>query len=398
MTRHVQKVLAVGRRHAMMSPRSPSEGIAVRRFNPLTTFAVVILSYAPVLAQAPVSKPLPPAKAAAVDQAVAAELQRQGLVGVALGVLQNGEIVYLKGYGHADREQQTPVTTQTIFNWASNSKPLAAVAAMQLAEKKQLDIDANVRKYVPEFPENGAVITSRHILAHQSGIPHYTNGKIVPTKRTYDTARPFLDPVLALDTFKQSPLIFKPGEKVAYSSYAYILLSAAIQGAGQEKFVTQVDTRIAKPLKMASLQLDVETAMQPHWAAGYVKDQAGQVVRAREQAHYWKHGGGAFKSDIGDFARWGQALLNRKLVSEETEKLMWTPQTLSDGSKTTWGLGFTIEDQGGLKVSHGGKQDETTTRLVLYPKARHGMVVMCNCGFGDVGAISTAVYKALSQK
>src|SRR5690606_10775158 len=114
-------------------------------------------------------------RAAAVDRAVEAEMERQELVGVAVGVIQGGKVVYLQGYGLADREKQTPVTTKSVFNWASNSKPFAAVLAMQLAEKKKLDLDADVRDYVPEFPDKRARITARHLLDHQSGIPHYGN-------------------------------------------------------------------------------------------------------------------------------------------------------------------------------------------------------------------------------
>jgi CubicO group peptidase (beta-lactamase class C family) len=345
-----------------------------------------------------VSNSLPPSKAAAVDDAVEAELERQGIIGAAVGVIQKGEIVYLKGYGLAERETNKPVTPQTIFNYASNSKPLAAVAAMQLVERKLLDLDADVRKYVPEFPDKGAVVTTRHLLTHQSGIPHYSNGKIVPTERRYTTPRPFMDPVLALDRFNQSPLIFQPGEKVSYSSYAYILLSAVIQRAGNEPFQAQIEKRIAQPLGMKSLELDIETSGQPNWSVGYCKNAEGQITRAAEEANYWKHGAGAFKSDIHDFARWAQGLINRRLMSEETEQQMWRPQATSDGQSTTWGLGFTIEDQGGLKVSHNGKQDEVTTRLVIYPRAKHGVVVMCNCAFADVKKISTAVYQGLNQK
>ena len=368
-----------------------------RRWFPV---AVVALGFwpAPAAAQAPAGKSLAPATAAAVDAAVADELKRQAVVGAAVGVIRDGEVVYLKGYGQADRERKAPVTPQTVFNWASNSKPLAAVAAMQLVEKKLLDLDADVRKYVPEFPDPGAVITVRHLLCHQSGIPHYSNGTVVPTSRRYPTARPFMDPVAALDRFNKSPLLFKPGEKVSYSSYAYILLSAVVQRAGKEPFAAQVEARIARPLGMKTLQLDVEAGNNRQWASGYAKKAEGQAVLAKEDAHYWKHGAGGYKSDVRDFARWAQALINRRLVSASTEQLMWAPQALASGEMTKWGLGFTVEEQGGLKVSHNGKQDEVTTRLVVYPKARHGVVVMCNCGFADVGAISTAVYKALNQK
>ncbi len=344
-----------------------------------------------------VENPLSKARAAAVDQAVQTVISDQKLVGVAIGVLQQGHIVYLKGYGAANREDNVPVSTETVFNWASNSKPVAAVLAMQLAEQKKLDLDADVRKYVPEFPDKGTVITTRSLLCHQSGIPHYANGKIVPTMRKYDVADPFSQPVLALDKFNQSPLIFSPGEKVSYSSHAYILLSAVIERAGEQPFGDQLQSRITEPLEMTSFTPDTG-GDKPEFVVGYAK-KGETIARSIDEPQYWKHGAGAYRSSITDFARWAEALLNRRLVSQQTEAAMWTIQPTKDGKPTTWGLGFTVENGSqGFKVSHNGSQPEVATRMVLYPKAKHGVVVMTNSGYADVGKISTAVYSALNAK
>jgi serine beta-lactamase-like protein LACTB, mitochondrial len=334
-------------------------------------------------------------KAATVDAAVKAEMEKQELVGVAIGIIRDGRVVYVQGYGLADSQKKTPVTPESVFNWASNSKPLAAVLAMQLVEKKQLDLDADVRKYVPEFPDKNVKITPRHLLSHQSGIPHYENGKVVAVPRKYSVQDPFADPILALDKFADSPLLFNPGEKVSYSTYAYIFLSAVVQKAGKAPFAKQVESRITKPLSLSSFDTDTTNAKKT-WVIGYTKKD-GKII-ATDAAHYWKHGGGGFKSDVRDFARWATALINRELVSEATEKTMWEVQSTTDGKATTWGLGFTVDTSERLKVSHNGKQPETTTRMVIYPKERHGVVVMCNCEFADVSKISTAVYSALAGK
>src|SRR4029079_12595162 len=147
-------------------------------------------------------------------------------------------------------------------------------------------------------------------------------------------------------------------------------------------------------LKMASLQLDLDTKDQPHWAAGYVKDNNGQVIRAPEEAHYWKHGAGGFKSNVADFARWAEGLLNRRLTSEASESAMWTRQCLKDGQPTSFGLGFQL-DEGGLGVGHGGSQPETRTQMLLYPRTKSGIVVMCNCSFVSAKAVAAAVADAL---
>lgn len=334
---------------------------------------------------------------AAVDAAVLREMEKQQLVGVSIGIIQDREIVYLAGYGLADREAKIPTTIDTVMNWASNSKPMAAVAAMQLVERCRLDLDVDVRRYVPEFPEKDGVITIRQLLCHQSGIPHYENGRIVPTQRAYGCERPFLDPVLALDSFNLSPLIYKPGTKSEYSSYAYVLLSAVVQRASGEDFTQYVCRNIVQPVGMESFQLDLETAGQAHWAKGYTKHANGDVILAPESAHYWKHGAGGFKSNVRDFAKWAQALVRRDLLCRSTYDTMWTIQKTSTGEATAKGLGFTVENDHGLVVSHNGKQTETRTRLEIAPDSGRGVVVLCNSGFAESSALTAAIQQALAE-
>ena len=183
-----------------------------------------------------------------IDGAVEKQMKHMEAVGVAIGIIRHSKVVYTAGYGFADREAGTPVTVESMFRWASLSKPLTAVAAMQLVEQKRLDLDADVRKLVPEFPDKGGPITTRQLLGHFAGLVHYKNGPIIPTKRDYAVQHPYKDVVLALDLFNASPLVAKPGTKYAYSSHGYILASAAIKRAGKMPYGQQVLERIAKPL------------------------------------------------------------------------------------------------------------------------------------------------------
>jgi CubicO group peptidase (beta-lactamase class C family) len=331
-----------------------------------------------------------------IDQAIESEMQRQQLVGVAVGVIKGGRVVFTKGDGFADKEKQVPVTTRTVFNWASNSKPLAAVAAMQLIEKKKLNLDADVRKYVPEVELDKTPITVRQLLCHQSGLPHWNVGTAVPDDKFDSHAVPSLDPLVTLHSFNRSPLLFPPGTRVSYSSYAYILLSAVIARAGGEPFPTQIEERIAKPLGLESLQMDVATGDQSDWAVGYTKTGTA-VVPAKEFAHAWKMGAGAFKSNIEDFAKWGAALINHKVVSKDAETKMWAPQKLASGEPTEWGLGFSV-NKSRRRVMHTGQQQEGISIMILNLNFRSGIVVLCNCGFGSSSNLEKAVEAALEGR
>ena len=332
-----------------------------------------------------------------LDGILEGELQKQSLVGAALGVIVDGEVAYLKGYGLADRENKIPVTRKTLFRWASISKCLTSVTAMQLYERNLLDLSRDVRSYTPEFPDKKTLITPRDLLCHQGGIVHYSNGKVIHTRRQYDVPHPFESVVLALDTFRESPLVNQPGEKFSYTTHGYILLSAVIERAGREKFASQVEKRIARPLGMTTLQPDYQWKHIPHRAVGYRKKNK-KVVPSTNTDVSWKLGGGGFISNIDDLALFAKGLINGKLVKPETERLMWTPQKLKDSKSTTYGYGFNIKGTGKeLQVAHSGGQEKTRTRMVIFPGKRMGVVVMSNSEHCNSKSLAAAAIGALEE-
>ena len=340
---------------------------------------------------APAPTAVPPARARAIDSVVEEGMRRDGTVGMAVGIIEGDRIVYLKGYGDADREHRVPVTTHTMFRWASVSKPVAAIAALQLAEQGKLDLDADVRRYVPEFPDKGVAITTRELLSHQGGIVHYDNGPVIVTKKTYSEAHPFADVVTALDAFKDSPLVNTPGTKYAYSTHGYMLVAAVVQRAGNEQYARQVKERIVDPLHLATMQPDYQWIAIPDRAAGYVK-KGDAVERSTDTDVSWKLGGGGYISDIGDFAGFAKGLIDGRLVSENTQAMMWAPQKTTDGNASDYGLGFMInEDHGRLRIAHSGSQEKTRTWLAIWPREKRGIVIMTNSEWVDPKRYAEAI-------
>jgi len=357
---------------------------------------MVLLLALTACATRPAPAALPAVRAQAIDAVVAEGMRRDDTVGMAIGIIEGGRIVYLKGYGDADREKHVPVTTRTMFRWASVSKPVAAIAALQLAEQGRLDLDADVRRYVPEFPDKGVTITTRALLSHQGGIVHYENGPVIVTQKTYVEARPFADVVTALDAFKESPLVNMPREKYSYTTHGYMLVAAVVQRAGRERYAKQVKERIIDPLHLTTMQPDYQWVAIPDRATGYVKN-AGVVERSTDTDVSWKLGGGGYISDIGDFAAFAKGLIDGRLVSTRTQAMMWTPQKTADGKATGYGLGFQIdEDHGRLRVAHSGSQEKTRTWLQIRPLEKRGIVVMTNSEWVDPRTYAQAI-EALMQ-
>jgi CubicO group peptidase (beta-lactamase class C family) len=344
------------------------------------------------------AKPLTKAQGEVIDAALRQEMEKQQVVGLAIGIIRSGEIVYLNGYGWADAQKKLPVGPKTMFRWASISKTLTAVAAMQLAEKKLLDLDADVRDFIPEFPDKGEVITSRQLLCHQSGLPHYNTWKVTRTEKQYPQAHPFADVVTALDTFNETPLLFKPTEKYSYSTFGYMLLSAVVERAGKQKFVDQVSEHIKKPLHLTTLQPDYHWVPIEERAVGYVL-KGDEVVPSTDTDVSWKLGGGGYISNLEDVTRYAQGLLQQKLLTAPAYAAMWQPQQTKSGELTTRSLGFgaQLEANNRLKVWHDGLQEKASNRMVLYPREGLGVVVMSNSEYAEPSKFTTAVLAALRR-
>lgn len=334
-----------------------------------------------------------------LDDAIRSEMKRQQVVGLAIAIIRDGQIDYIQGYGHADRERNVPVDPKvSMFRWASISKPVTAIAAMQLQSRGQLDLDADARTYVPEFPEKSAPITLRQLLSHQGGIVHYANGKIIVTPTAGDADHPFQSVITALNTFKESPLIAPPGERFSYSTHGYILASAVVERAGKQPFWDQTRERVAKPSGMSSFQPDYQWVAIPNRVKGYRK-RGQNIVPSTDTDVSWKLGGGGFISTVEDLARFGIALIDGKLVPKDARDQMWTPRKTQRGIATGYGLGFHIDRRadGGLRISHNGGQEKTAARLLIVPGERFGVAIMCNTENAQVGRFAEIIETALGR-
>lgn len=331
-----------------------------------------------------------------VEAALLEEFERQALIGLAVAVVE-GESVIEFHFGHADKKAEVKVGPETLFRWASISKPLTAVLALQLERDGKLDLDMDVRKLVPEFPEKPWPITARQLLQHRAGVVHYGNGKVVRTKEDYGVEHPFKDSVRALDAFKASPLIFEPGTAHAYTTHGYMLLGATLQRAGGAPYADQIRRRIAQPAGLDSLRPDYAWEAIANRAKGYRK-LAGIEALSSQADVSWKLPGGGFVSTIGDLGRFAQALMGEALLPKEVLRKAWMAQPAPEKPAGTipYGLGFgTRTTARGPMVSHSGSQAKTRTLMQFYPGEGRAVCVMTNSEWARVAPIARAVWGVL---
>jgi serine beta-lactamase-like protein LACTB, mitochondrial len=175
-------------------------------------------------------------KRAQVERLVSKYMAANSIPGLSVAIIQDGQLQWAAGFGMTDLENFVPATSRTLFRLASVSKPLTAVAAMQLWERGKLDFDAPVQKYCPQFPQKAWPITTREVLGHLGGIRSYHNGYDSNDPEMTDVSHHFADPIQdGLKLFANDPLVAQPGTTFNYSTYGYTLVGCVIEGASAER-------------------------------------------------------------------------------------------------------------------------------------------------------------------
>ncbi len=247
-------------------------------------------------------------------------MSERDIPGLSAAVAVEGKIVWSEGFGYANVEQQIPACPETQFRIASVSKALTSAAVAQLHEPGKLDLDAPVQRYVPSFPDKGYTITTRELAGHRAGIRHYRDDEVYHLKH-------YASVMESLKVFDNDPLLFPPGTRFSYSSYGYVLISAAVEGASGEDFLTYMHQHIFEPLGMRHTVEDRADVFMPHRAHFYDGTKDGPLVDCpyTDTSVVWAAGG--FLSTAEDLVRFGSAYLGGNFLKPETVKLFFTMQS-----------------------------------------------------------------------
>jgi len=206
-----------------------------------------------------------------MDEVVRASVASEEFSGSVL-VARDGEILLDRGYGLANREWNIPNDGDTKFRLGSVTKQFTAVAIMVLIERGLVDLDAPVKSWLPDAPATWDSVTVRHLLAHTSGLPNFTDFDDYEPAKTRPAT---LDGLIA--RFRDRPLDFQPGEGWAYSNSGYVVLTAIVEKAGGASYADFVAANLFEPLGMGDSGYDSHAAILPHRASGYAPTADGIV-------------------------------------------------------------------------------------------------------------------------
>lgn len=292
--------------------------------------------------------------------------------GASVLIVKDGKNVFRKSYGLSNLAAKTELTPESVLRIGSITKQFTSTAILKLSEQGKINLQDEITKYLPDYPTQGKRITIEHLLTHTSGIRSYTSLPEIMNKEA--KAKSFSVSEM-IDAFKDKPMDFDPGDAYAYNNSGYFLLGAIVEKASGMTWAAYLQKNFFGPLKMKSTFTDDKNVSG--MASGYVK--AAVYVEADYVHPSIPFAAGAIFSTVDDLWKWNRAIFSYQVVKKESLEKAWTPLTLNNGEKQSYGYGWQLGKIEKMKViAHGGGIDGFLSYALYVPDVNLFVTVLCN--------------------
>lgn len=322
-------------------------------------------------------------------------MEHYNVPGVSVAVFRNGELDWAKGYGMADKEENRPVTEHTLFQAASISKPIAAMAVLDLAEEGIVDLDRNINEYLKswQLTDNDFTatekVTLRRILNHTAGttvwgFPGYAKSEEIPDAVGVVSGMGNTDSISVYKT---------PGESWQYSGGGYTVMQIALADVERKPFEEIMAERVLIPLEMnaSTYEQPLPDDLHDQAATGYRRD--GSEVEGKWHIYPEQAAAGLWTTptDIGRYALSIQKPLHGEtnpVLSQTTVQEMLTP----GDNDHALGPGIRF---GGSHFGHGGANEGYRNDFVASMEGGNVVVIMTNSDSGGslVSELMHAIFR-----
>ena len=291
--------------------------------------------------------------------------------GAAVMVIDRGKVVYSKGFGYADLDNDVRIIPESTFRLGSVSKQFTTMAVMVLQEQGKLEYDDLIIKYLPEHAVYPG-ITIRHLMTHTSGLPDYI-GPIEASDRLLTNVEisHFIAGLGKAD--------FAPGEKEDYSNSAYELLALIVEAASGQRFADFMQENVYAPAGMSGALIFDHTAPEmSDRVYGYDSTSGAYTLNDYHFLNGIVGSGGTYAT-LNDFYGWDQALYGENLVSQQTLKKAFTRATLNNGDEFDYGFGWRLDSyRGHDRIAHSGSWVGFRTGIARFVDQQLTIVVLSN--------------------
>ena len=326
-----------------------------------------------------------------VRASIESEMQALYVPGVSIAFIDGGRIAWTRFYGSADPGTGQNVDGDTLFQAASISKPVAAMAALDMVEDGLLSLDAPVNDGLAgwKIPDNDLTaqipVTQRHRLSHTGGLtvggfPGYAVGARLPT------VTQILNGVSPANTAPVT-VDLAPGQRQRYSGGGITVAQLLMTETTGADFAELMQARVLRPLGMKASVYDqpLPTALADHAATGHRAD--GRATPGRFHVYPEQAAAGLWTTP-SDLARFVIGLNDAWAGRSEAVLKQATARAMLTEGRDGWGLGLLVAGQGrDLRYSHSGSNDGFRAMMVGFPERGQGVVVMTN---GDRGGMLIA--------
>lgn len=337
-----------------------------------------------------------------LDQELTQLSTRPEMAGLAVAIVEAGDLRFIGTYGVADRLTGAPVSPHTLFRWASVSKTAAGTLAATLAEEGKLDLERPVASWPTSLRLPGgaeSVLTMAQLLSHQTGL----------TKNAYDEKlESGVRPDLLRAAMATAPLQCAPGTCHSYQNIAFDAASEIMASVARQPYDVAVRERLFAPLGMKSARYGMAGLTgSKDWARPY--NQAN--LRPLHDAYWRVPAAAGVSSDIIDFSRWLVAamgerpeILSQSVLARAQSPRIATPRLYGGALRQAnadagYGLGWRSFTYAGHRlIGHSGAVDGYRATLIFEPSTRTGVVAMWNSNWGWPFRIPFAVFDSYYQR
>jgi CubicO group peptidase (beta-lactamase class C family) len=291
-------------------------------------------------------------------------------------IAKNGDVLFGKAYGLADRERHTPNTIDTRFRIGSMNKMFTAVATLQLVDRGKLELSAPVGEYLTDYPNKDVArkVTIHHLLTHTGGTGDIFGPDFAAHR---DDLRTLSDYV---ELYGERGLEFEPGSRWAYSNYGFILLGAVIEKVTGQTYYDYVHDHVYEPAAMTATGSLAEDQAVPERSIGYTKPPGTtEWVPNTDTLPYRGTSAGGGYSTVEDLAGFADALMDHKLLRpESTRRLITGKVEAALGERYAYGFVDRRDQNGRGSVGHPGGAPGMNGDLKIYPKSGYVVAVLAN--------------------
>ena len=308
-------------------------------------------------------------------------------------VVRDGVTLFEGAYGLADREQNIPNSPDTRFRVGSMNKMLTAVAVLQLVQAGEVELDASLATYLPDYPnaELASKVTLHHLLTHTGGTGDIFGDLYNEHRQDLRETEDYLE------LFGTRDLAFEPGAAWAYSNYGFILLGAVIERVTGMRYDDYVAANVLAPAGMTATAAPPEDSTTAGRAVGYMW-QGGELVSNASTLPYRGTPAGGWYSTVRDFERFATAIREHALLDPAHTALLTTGKVTVPGTPEQYAYGFIDRVLFGRRLlGHGGGASGMSGQLDFEPDGEYTIVVLSNLDPPAAASIEVFILSTLPE-